>query len=335
MNKKLDKVDNESVIDKFNNFEKKLKEDKDKLESTKDKKSDKTAEDKETKETKEPEQKKTETTEDKKPEKKAEPAKEETKQEPSKEQAKSKEPKAEASEGEKQETNVKAASANLESKDEVNKSEDGFETEHSVSHGVVNLSNDNAEKLIDILQKSYDMVTERLNATDNSVTSIKSTLDSMQSTLIPFVSKAMKVLPEADEVPKSTDTNSPEDEAIKSANLEDRQHTETISKSAGAKDDSKEAVEKSTSVVDEVMQNQSTDIKTQQEKPKDNLTSDDLRVAAFSLTGDFFNKVRKGVSDGNIQPNEVRGYQNMQSRIQTGEASDDEVKKFIDFASSK
>lgn len=340
---------NKSIIEKFKEADRQIEEDTKKREAeeakAKDSKDAKT-EDKaeETPKAKEVEPKAKEET---KPTAEKEPQKEPEKQEDkvSKEEPKV-EPKAEpkAKEDTKVEDtketepveDVKAASAKKAPKDKEVEKGKTESTDMKKSEGVVSMSSETADKILEVITKSYNEILARVEKSDNKVESIEGTVNSMQESLLPFVSKAMKLLPEEDVQPTPKDAD-PEQVAVKSAKLEDKQHAESVEKSAGKEDTDIIAKDDTSTVVDEVIEKSAKDdvVKTQTEEPKpeQTLTNEDYRYAARGMQREFFTNLQKGIQDGNIEKSAIEYYKNLWTDIQDDRASIKDVKKFIDFAS--
>lgn len=336
---------NKSIIEKFKEADRQIEEDTKKREAeeakakeAKDAKTEDKAE--ETSKAKEVEPKAKEET---KPTAEKEPQKEPDKQE---DKASKEEPKAEpkAKEDTKAEDtketesveDVKAASAKKAPKDtEVEKGKTES-TDMKKSEGVVSMSNETADKILEVITKSYNEILARVEKSDNKVESIQGTVDSMQEKLLPFVSKAMKLLPEEDVQPTPKDAD-PEQVAVKSAKLEDKQHAESVEKSAGKEDTDTIAKDDTSTVVDEVIEKSAKDdvVKTQTEEPEpeQTLTNEDYRYAARGMQREFFTNLQKGIQDGNIEKSAIDYYKNLWTDIQDDRASIKDVKKFIDFAS--
>ncbi len=204
------------------------------------------------------------------------------------------------------------------------------------SEGVVSMSNETADKILEVITKSYNEILARVEKSDNKVESIQGTVDSMQEKLLPFVSKAMKLLPEEDVQPTPKDAD-PEQVAVKSAKLEDKQHAESVEKSAGKEATDTIAKDDTSTVVDEVIEKSAKDdvVKTQTEEPKveQTLTNEDYRYAARGMQKEFFTNLQKGIQDGKIEKSSIDYYKNLWTDVQNDSASIKDVKKFIDFAS--
>lgn len=338
-----------SIIEKFNEANRKIDEDTKKREAeeakAKDAKDVKT-EDKaeETPKAKEVEPKAKEET---KPTAEKEPQKEPEKQE---DKASKEEPKAEtkAESKAKEDTkvedtketepveDVKAASAKRAPKDKEVEKGKTESTDMKKSEGVVSMSSETADKILEVITKSYNEILARVEKSDNKVESIEGTVNSMQESLLPFVSKAMKLLPEEDVQPTPKDAD-PEQVAVKSAKLEDKQHAESVEKSAGKEDTDTIAKDDTSTVVDEVIEKSAKDdvVKTQTEEPEpeQTLTNEDYRYAARGMQREFFTNLQKGIQDGNIEKSAIEYYKNLWTDIQDDRASIKDVKKFIDFAS--
>lgn len=340
---------NKSIIEKFNEADRKIDEDTKKREAeeakakeAKDAKTEDKAE--ETPKAKEVESKakeETKPTAEKEPQK--EPDKQEdkdSKEEPkaeSKEESKAKEDtKAEDTKETEPVEDVKAASAKKAPKDtEVEKGKTES-TDMKKSEGVVSMPNETADKILEVITKSYNELLARIEKSDNKVESIQGTVNSMQESLLPFVSKAMKLLPEEDVQPTPKDAD-PEQVAVKSAKLEDKQHAESVEKSAGKEDTDTIAKDDTSTVVDEVIEKSAKDdvVKTQTEEPEpeQTLTNEDYRYAARGMQREFFTNLQKGIQDGNIEKSDIDYYKNLWTDIQDDRASIKDVKNFIDFAS--
>lgn len=336
---------NKSIIEKFKEADRQIEEDTKKREAeeakakeAKDAKTEDKAE--ETPKAKEVEPK---AKEEAKPTAKKEPQKEPDKQE---DKASKEEPKAEpkAKEDTKAEDtketepaeDVKVASAKKAPKDKEVEKGKTESTDMKKSEGAVSLSSETADKILEVITKSYNEILARVEKSDNKVESIEGTVDSMQEKLLPFVSKAMKLLPEEDVQPTPKDAD-PEQVAVKSAKLEDKQHAESVEKSAGKEDTDTIAKDDTSTVVDEVIEKSAKDdvVKTQTEEPKveQTLTNEDYRYAARGMQREFFTNLQKGIQDGNIEKSAIDYYKNLWTDIQDDRASIKDVKKFIDFAS--
>lgn len=347
---------NKSIIEKFQEAGKKIDEDTKKREAeeakakdVKDAKTENKSEETPKAEKEEPKAKeKTKPTAEKEPQK--EPDKQEDKapkEEPKAEPKATEDTKAEDKAEDTKETepveDVKAASAKKASKDTEVEKDSTKETELKKSEGVVSMSNETANQILDVITKSYNVITKsyneilaRVEKSDNKVESIQGTVNSMQESLIPFVSKAMKLLPEEEVQPTPKDAD-PEKVAVKSAKLEDKQHAESVEKSAGKEDTDKVAKDDTSTVVDEVIEKSAKDdvVKTQTEEPKaeEPLTNEDYRLAAMGMQGEFFTNLQKAIQDGNIAKSDIDYYKNLWTDVQNENASIKDVKKFIDFAS--
>lgn len=340
---------NKSIIEKFKEADRQIEEDTKKREAEEAKAKD--AKDVKTKDKAEetPKAKEVEpkAKEEAKPTAKKEPQKEPEKQEDkvSKEEPKV-EPKAEpkAKEDTKVEDtketepveDVKAASAKKAPKDKEVEKGKTESTDMKKSEGVVSMSSETADKILEVITKSYNEILARVEKSDNKVESIQGTVDSMQEKLLPFVSKAMKLLPEEDVQPTPKDAD-PEQVAVKSAKLEDKQHAESVEKSVGKEDTDTIAKDDTSTVVDEVIEKSAKDdvVKTQTEEPnvEQPLTNEDYRYAARGMQREFFTNLQKGIQDGNIEKSAIDYYKNLWTDIQNDSASIKDVKKFIDFAS--
>lgn len=338
----------ETIIDKFKELKTTLDKDNAKVE-TNDKK--------EVKEDKAPETKvepkaKEETKDNAKKEPQKEPEKQEVKAEPEKAETKVAEPKVQAKEPEtkvtepkaeetpKAETvNEKAASTKDVAKDKkVEKNLDTKADEHKSAKAVDTFSPELAEQVLAVVTKSYKNIIDRLEKYDDKVESIQGTVDSMKESLIPFVSKAMKLLPEDEVVNTSVKTNDPEAETAKSVKLEDEQHAESLKKSTKTEETDKIAKDDTSTAVDEVIEKSNQDaavdaVKTQAENPEATveLSAVEYKEAAKGMQRDFFNKMRAGLKDGTVNKSALGSYQLLLSRVQDGSASVAECKKFIDF----
>ena len=336
---------NKSIIEKFNEADRQIEEDTKKREAeeakakdAKDVKTDDKVE--ETPKAKEVEPKakeKAKPTAEKEPQK--EPDKQEdkaSKEEPKAEPKAKEDTKAEDTKETEPVEDVKAASAKKAPKDKEVEKGKTESTDMKKSEGVVSMSNETADKILEVITKSYNEILARVEKSDNKVESIQGTVDSMQEKLLPFVSKAMKLLPEEDVQPTPKDAD-PEQVAVKSAKLEDKQHAESVEKSAGKKDTDTIAKDDTSTVVDEVIEKSAKDdvVKTQTEEPKveQTLTNEDYRYAARGMQREFFTNLQKGIQDGNIEKSAIDYYKNLWTDVQNDSASIKDVKKFIDFAS--
>lgn len=336
---------NKSIIEKFNEADRQIEKDTKKREAeeakakdAKDVKTDDKVE--ETPKAKEVEPKakeKAKPTAEKEPQK--EPDKQEdkaSKEEPKAEPKAKEDTKAEDTKETEPVEDVKAASAKKAPKDKEVEKGKTESTDMKKSEGVVSMSNETADKILEVITKSYNEILARVEKSDNKVESIQGTVDSMQEKLLPFVSKAMKLLPEEDVQPTPKDAD-PEQVAVKSAKLEDKQHAESVEKSAGKKDTDTIAKDDTSTVVDEVIEKSAKDdvVKTQTEEPKveQTLTNEDYRYAARGMQREFFTNLQKGIQDGNIEKSAIDYYKNLWTDVQNDSASIKDVKKFIDFAS--
>ena len=343
---------NKSIIEKFNEADRQIEEDTKKREAeeakakdAKDVKTDDKAEETpkakeeepKAKEEAKPKAKEVESTAEKEPQK--EPDKQEdkaSKEEPKAEPKAKEDTKAEDTKETEPVEDVKAASAKKAPKDKEVEKGKTESTDMKKSEGVVSMSNETADKILEVITKSYNEILARVEKSDNKVESIQGTVDSMQEKLLPFVSKAMKLLPEEDVQPTPKDAD-PEQVAVKSAKLEDKQHAESVEKSAGKKDTDTIAKDDTSTVVDEVIEKSAKDdvVKTQTEEPKveQTLTNEDYRYAARGMQREFFTNLQKGIQDGNIEKSAIDYYKNLWTDVQNDSASIKDVKKFIDFAS--
>lgn len=340
---------NKSIIEKFNEADRQIEEDTKKREAeeakakeAKDAKTEDKAE--ETPKAKEVEPKakeETKPTAEKEPQKEPEKQedkvpKEEPKVEPKAEPKAKEDTKVEDTKETEPVEDVKAASAKKAPKDKEVEKGKTESTDMKKSEGVVSMSSETADKILEVITKSYNEILARVEKSDSKVESIEGTVNSMQESLLPFVSKAMKLLPEEDVQPTPKDAD-PEQVAVKSAKLEDKQHAESVEKSAGKENTDTIAKDDTSTVVDEVIEKSAKDdvVKTQTEEPKveQTLTNEDYRYAARGMQKEFFTNLQKGIQDGNIEKSSIDYYKNLWTDIQDDSASIKDVKKFIDFAS--
>lgn len=340
---------NKSIIEKFNEADRQIEEDTKKREAeeakakeAKDAKTEDKAE--ETPKAKEVEPKakeETKPTAEKEPQKEPEKQedkvpKEEPKVEPKAESKAKEDTKVEDTKETEPVEDVKAASAKKAPKDKEVEKGKTESTDMKKSEGVVSMSSETADKILEVITKSYNEILARVEKSDSKVESIEGTVNSMQESLLPFVSKAMKLLPEEDVQPTPKDAD-PEQVAVKSAKLEDKQHAESVEKSAGKENTDTIAKDDTSTVVDEVIEKSAKDdvVKTQTEEPKveQTLTNEDYRYAARGMQKEFFTNLQKGIQDGNIEKSSIDYYKNLWTDIQDDSASIKDVKKFIDFAS--
>lgn len=340
---------NKSIIEKFNEADRQIEEDTKKREAeeakakeAKDAKTEDKAE--ETPKAKEVEPKakeETKPTAEKEPQKEPEKQedkvpKEEPKVEPKAEPKAKEDTKVEDTKETEPVEDVKAASAKKAPKDKEVEKGKTESADMKKSEGVVSMSNETADKILEVITKSYNEILARVEKSDSKVESIQGTVNSMQESLLPFVSKAMKLLPEEDVQPTPKDAD-PEQVAVKSAKLEDKQHAESVEKSAGKENTDTIAKDDTSTVVDEVIEKSAKDdvVKTQTEEPKveQTLTNEDYRYAARGMQKEFFTNLQKGIQDGNIEKSSIDYYKNLWTDIQDDSASIKDVKKFIDFAS--
>lgn len=340
---------NKSIIEKFNEADRQIEEDTKKREAeeakakeAKDAKTEDKAE--ETPKAKEVEPKakeETKPTAEKEPQKEPEKQedkvpKEEPKVEPKAEPKAKEDTKVEDTKETEPVEDVKAASAKKAPKDKEVEKGKTESTDMKKSEGVVSMSSETVDKILEVITKSYNEILARVEKSDSKVESIEGTVNSMQESLLPFVSKAMKLLPEEDVQPTPKDAD-PEQVAVKSAKLEDKQHAESVEKSAGKENTDTIAKDDTSTVVDEVIEKSAKDdvVKTQTEEPKveQTLTNEDYRYAARGMQKEFFTNLQKGIQDGNIEKSSIDYYKNLWTDIQDDSASIKDVKKFIDFAS--
>ena len=340
---------NKSIIEKFNEADRQIEKDTKKREAeeakakdAKDVKTDDKVE--ETPKAKEVEPKakeKAKPTAEKEPQKEPEKqedkvSKEEPKVEPKAEPKAKEDTKVEDTKETEPVEDVKAASAKKAPKDKEVEKGKTESTDMKKSEGVVSMSSETADKILEVITKSYNEILARVEKSDNKVESIEGTVNSMQESLLPFVSKAMKLLPEEDVQPTPKDAD-PEQVAVKSAKLEDKQHAESVEKSVGKEDTDTIAKDDTSTVVDEVIEKSAKDdvVKTQTEEPEpeQTLTNEDYRYAARGMQREFFTNLQKGIQDGNIEKSAIEYYKNLWTDIQDDSASIKDVKKFIDFAS--
>lgn len=347
---------NKSIIEKFNEADRQIEEDTKKREAeeakakdAKDVKTDDKAEETpkakeeepKAKEEAKPKAKEVESTAEKEPQKEPDKqedkvSKEEPKAEPKADTKAKEDTKAEDTKETEPVEDVKAASAKKASKDKEVEKGKTESTDMKKSEGVVSISNETADKILEVITKSYNEILARVEKSDSKVESIEGTVNSMQESLLPFVSKAMKLLPEEDVQPTPKDAD-PEQVAVKSAKLEDKQHAESVEKSAGKEDTDTIAKDDTSTVVDEVIEKSAKDdvVKTQTEEPKveQTLTNEDYRYAARGMQKEFFTNLQKGIQDGKIEKSAIDFYKNLWTDVQNDSASIKDVKKFIDFAS--
>lgn len=204
------------------------------------------------------------------------------------------------------------------------------------------------------LAKSFKEFTDRQAEFETAVTdkvdSVSKSVDELTNQLLPLLKKTASYFSneENTSLPDLEDSPNPEETAIKSANLEEKQHAEQVEKSTNTANEDSFAKDESSKVIDDVISKsesteeesetveKSTTVETQVEEPKQfnvgSLDDDSLRLTALGAVNPFFNRMTTDRRNGALTDAEVANYQNMIKDVQNDNTTRQELEQFVEYA---
>lgn len=207
--------------------------------------------------------------------------------------------------------------------------------------GLKQVDDDRWNKLYDILSKSYDIM-EQANKNykdlNDRINNTESLVKSINDSLVPTVQKAMDLIKDNDDLVDTDSSESPEDVAKKSAELEEKQNAtkDSVNKSADGKDDNF-AKDSTSEAVDEAIEKSKTESgvstnNTEEVKTDTNYTRDDYRAAAMQLVGNFNKNTARDLKAGKITKNDADYRNSMTKSVYENTASVSLLKKYIELS---
>lgn len=289
------------------------------------------------------------------PETKVEPKEETKTEEPVEEKPKEEKPaesetKEDKLPNEEPETDVED-SKEEETKEEPSKEDVSHETEEKPVEDTVTKSEtvvsepDVYGDTLSAISKSYDVMRERQDSVQKSVDALSETITSYGDVveelkgLLPQLTTVVKSLVNdgADTVQEKVEPDAdPEEVATKSAQLEDEQHAEKISKSTDAKEPEADiAKSEDSDAVSEVI-SKSKETEPEVEKSTDTvvntLSDEDVQLTARGKVGAFQQRFQDDIRKGFIPENSIDAYTDKVSDVIRGNASREEAEAFIAYA---
>lgn len=207
--------------------------------------------------------------------------------------------------------------------------------------GLKQVDDDRWDKLYEILSKSYDIM-EQANKNykdlNDRINNTESLVKSINDSLVPTVQKAMDLIKDNDDLVDTDSSESPEDVAKKSAELEEKQNAtkDSVNKSADGKDDNF-AKDSTSEAVDEAIEKSKTESgvstnNTEEVKTDTNYTRDDYRAAAMQLVGNFNKNTARDLKAGKITKNDADYRNSMTKSVYENTASVSLLKKYIELS---
>lgn len=195
------------------------------------------------------------------------------------------------------------------------------------------------------ISKSYDVMRERQDSVQKSVDALSETITSYGDVveelkgLLPQLTTVVKSLVNdgVDTVTEKVEPDAdPEEVATKSANLEDEQHAEKISKSTDAKEPEADIAKNddSDAVSEVISKSKETEPEVEKStKVEANVLSDeDVQLTARGKVGAFQQRFQDDIRKGFIPENSINVYTDKVSNVIRGNASREEAEAFIAYA---
>lgn len=206
--------------------------------------------------------------------------------------------------------------------------------------GVVSLPTEQFKELAKSITGSYEVINQRQDAANKDIKSVMEVVKSIKEELLPTIAKATKLLAKNDLATEDTNVDpDPEQVALKSAQLEEKQHAESVSKSASDKQDDTFAKDENSSLVDDVIDKSedSSVVKTQTEKvtKSTELTGGELSAAARFNVHAFLNRMTEDVHKGAISESDISKYTRLVNDVQTGQATETQERELLNYARGK